>query len=686
MGIIEKSLAGLLLVSSAAIASDKHSMPEIVVTAEFRPVNIMTTPQSMSVVTANTIKARGAQQIQDIIGAVPNMTFDAGTARARFFQIRGIGEREQYADPINPSVGVIIDNVDFSGAGTIATMFDVKQVQVLRGPQGTRYGANALAGLIDITTNNPQKEFSAKFGVGAANYDTAHVYGIVTGPLSSSVDYRLAAEKYRSDGYTYNAYEHRNTVDKRAESTVRGKLKIDPGGNWSSLITAAEVDINDGYDAWSLNNSGVTLSDHPGKDTQKTKYAVDDTTWTFTPFNLRMIASIANSYMVYGYDEDWTYVGYAPNGYSSTDYYYRHRNTGSLELRAISNKAGNLFGGSTDWVTGIYLFDSHTRLRRVYTYLPAPFYSHYNFTTAAAFFQLDTALTSATTLSEGLRITDRNTTYYDSNGIAFHPQETLWGGQITLKHNVNDNTMTYVRAARGYKAGGFNPNGSLPKNLLQFSPEYLWELEAGLKTALLNDRLQLRTDVFYDWRRHQQVNSALVKVRPDGSSEFIDYLGNAASGKNLGLELETNWLATSNLSVFADVGLLRAKFNHYINQFGENLSGRDQAMAPHYNYNVGFNYDKGGWSYQLAVDGKGSYFFSDRHNVKSIPTVLVSSRLAYTTGPYTIALWGRNLTNKRYYTEAFGSFGNDPRNNYKVEPYYQFGAPRVVGATIEYKM
>ena len=142
MGMIQKSIAVLLLLPCAAMASD---IEEIVVTADFRPTNEMTLPQSVSVVTANTIKSRGAQQIEDIINTVPNMNFDSGTGRARFFQIRGIGEREQFIDPINPSVGVIIDGVDFSGAGTIATMLDVNQVEVLRGPQGTRYGANALA-------------------------------------------------------------------------------------------------------------------------------------------------------------------------------------------------------------------------------------------------------------------------------------------------------------------------------------------------------------------------------------------------------------------------------------------------------------------------------------------------------------------------------------------------------------
>ncbi|HKI74648.1 MAG TPA: TonB-dependent receptor plug domain-containing protein, partial [Pseudomonadales bacterium] len=433
MGNLNLALgAALLSAGSYAVAADKQ-IEEIVVTASFRPATELATPQSITVIDSATIRARAAAHFEDIIDAIPNMNFDSGTGRARFFQIRGIGEREQFIDPVNPSVGLIIDDVDFSGAGTIATMLDVDQVEVLRGPQGTRYGANALAGLINIKTNDPQDEFSANVGGMVGKYATASVHGVVTGPLSDNVDYRLAGRKYRSDGYTYNAFLHRHDVNKRAESTVRGKLKFDAGNNFRSILTASVIDVNDGYDAFSLDNSGITLSDQPGHDSQKSTYLVDDATWQLAPFNVKVIASVADSKMEYGYDEDWTYTGFDPNGYSSTDYYYRTRKTQSIEARLVSNDASRI-GGNTDWVTGVYLFNVNEDLRRVYTYLASDFYSTNDFTTAAAFFQFDTAITDATTVSEGLRIENRQTSYDDSNAVSFRPGETLWGGQLTLKH------------------------------------------------------------------------------------------------------------------------------------------------------------------------------------------------------------------------------------------------------------
>jgi iron complex outermembrane recepter protein len=111
------------------------------------------------VLDARLLQSAGLQHLQDVLGLVPNLNWSGGTSRPRYFQLRGIGELEQYQGAPNPSVGFLIDDIDFSGVGMPATSFDVEQVEVLRGPQGTRYGANALAGLINVrtTTRDPSR-------------------------------------------------------------------------------------------------------------------------------------------------------------------------------------------------------------------------------------------------------------------------------------------------------------------------------------------------------------------------------------------------------------------------------------------------------------------------------------------------------------------------------------------------
>jgi len=243
-----------------------------------------------------------------------------------------------------------------------------------------------------------------------------------------------------------------------------------------------------------------------------------------------------------------------------------------------------------------------------------------------------------------------------------------------------------VSLSRGYKAGGFNADGSLDADLRQFDAEYLLELELGAKASLVNDTLQLQAAVFIDKRQDQQVKSSLLRPRADGSTAFIDYLGNAARGTNRGLELSSRWTATDELSLFANLGLLQARFDEFINAAGADLAGRDQAQAPHYTYNIGADLNLGDWQANLSVDGKDEFYFSDRHSLQSTPYTLLNASLAYIQPQWRLSLWGRNLTNKDYTIRGFGSFGNDPRKGYITEPYVQFGEPRMVGLSAEYQL
>lgn len=672
-----------IITSLVATPIAMASLPEIIVTADYREANEMDTASSITVLTEEVIKSRSAQHFEDLIHSIPNLNFASGSNRARFFQIRGIGERSQFGDPLNSSVGLLIDNIDFSGAGTVATMMDVQQVEVLRGPQGTRYGANALAGLINIKTHDPEDKFSANFKVGAAEYGTKTIGGMITGPLSDTVQFRIAAENHSSDGYYENDFLNKDDTNNRDELTIRTKLNIQPNDNWSLKFIAAHVDIDNGYDAFSLDNNRHTYSDEPGHDRQESTSIGVESTWHLDRFDLVGILNAADSDIEYGFDEDWTFTGFHPLGFTSTDNYIRDRRTSSMEVRFISNESSRIFGGSTDWVAGAYLLSSKEDLLREYTFLESDFTSNYDFNTYAIFFQLDSSLTENIILSSGLRFERRDTTYDNSDAVKFKPRDNLWGGRLALKYFTNENTMTYASISRGYKAGGFNTDGSLDPDLREFDGEYLIEYELGVKSKWLDNRLHLRATLFYDDRRNQQVKSSIVRTRPDGSAEFIDFIGNAAEGTNKGLEIELDWYATEKLKISAGIGLLDAEFDEFINEFGEDLSGREQAHAPSYTANLAVAYRQDNWLFQVSIDSKDDFFFSDRHDVKSDPYVLLNANVGYETELWKISIWGRNLTDKDYFTRAFGSFGNDPRKNFITEPYFQFGEPRIVGVTLE---
>jgi outer membrane receptor for ferrienterochelin and colicin len=129
---------------------------EIVVTASLRgAATVRETPASIAVLDAATVQTAAVQHFEEIAALVANLNWSGEGSRARYFQVRGTGELEQYEGAPNASVGFIVDDIDFSGLGGIATTFDTERVEVLRGPQGTRYGANALGGLIYVQTAAP---------------------------------------------------------------------------------------------------------------------------------------------------------------------------------------------------------------------------------------------------------------------------------------------------------------------------------------------------------------------------------------------------------------------------------------------------------------------------------------------------------------------------------------------------
>lgn len=173
-----------LMISSSALSG--QTIEEIFVTSDFHSPEINTLANSVTVFNDTLIKKAGAQHLENLLGRAPNVNYSSGASRGRFFQIRGIGERSQFVNPINPSVGLIVDGIDFTGLGLSATTLDIEQIEILRGPQGTLYGANALGGLIHLSSNAPSEEYSGSLNAQLSDYDGRSLDVVVSGPVSNN--------------------------------------------------------------------------------------------------------------------------------------------------------------------------------------------------------------------------------------------------------------------------------------------------------------------------------------------------------------------------------------------------------------------------------------------------------------------------------------------------------------------
>ena len=267
---LRKGCVGLLFTLAGALANASQSIEEVVVTAEFRPVTAAEVPGSVSVLSPD---ANGdlINHIDELLSRAANVNLTSGASRARFIQIRGIGERSQFVEPLNPSVGLLVDGVDLSGLGGAATLFDVQQIEVLRGPQGTLYGANALAGLINVVTPEATEDLSGFLKIDGGNYGARGVGAVLSGPVTDEIGFRISARQYQDDGFIDNIYLNRDDTNARDERSLRAKLQgSSDQGSWQ--LALGSVDVDNGYDAFSLDNDRNTRSDEPGRDAQETSY------------------------------------------------------------------------------------------------------------------------------------------------------------------------------------------------------------------------------------------------------------------------------------------------------------------------------------------------------------------------------------------------------------------------------
>ncbi|XOV78497.1 MAG: TonB-dependent receptor [Aestuariibacter sp.] len=660
----------------------------IVVTSDFRQLTVDKLPASASVISSAAIKERQAVHLEEVFGAAANVNVASGASRGRFVQIRGIGERSQFAEPINPSVGFVIDDLDFSGTMGVGTLFDIQQVEVLKGPQGTTFGSSAMAGIVKIQTKEADGAESGEVSLSVAEQATIKLNAAYGNQLTDKLNFRAAVQQYQSDGYIDNLFLNRDDTDDIDELSARLKLRYLASDNVTFDFALHAFDIDNGFDAFSLDNTRQTLSDQPGFDRQDTLALSGKVLWQLDSVDVIGALTHSNSDIDYGYDEDWTFDGFHPIGYSSVDYYFRKRDTDSLDVKLRSKQSIDLGGNELDWVIGVFAKNTDESLLRQYTFADSDFTSDYSTDSFAAYGEAYIALNEDLTLTTGLRIERSELDYSDSNSFDDSVSDTLLGGRLVLDYQASKHVLLYAGINRGFKLGGFNPDPRVTSEQRFFEPEYNWNYEAGVKQTLADGDGFVGFSIFYMDRTNTQIaDFATEEIDDSGATSFIDIIDNADVAKNFGAEFEARYYFTDSVDMFVNLGLLEAKFQNYTNAKGELIPERDQAQAPSYTFNVGLNYRFGNdWKLRIEADGKDGYYFSDGHNERSKEYTLFNASLTKHWRDIRFDLWGKNLFDQTYYTRGFGGFSNDPRDGYfPAEPYYQIGNGRMLGVTATYQ-
>lgn len=695
---VAASLAFLCVSFTTVIATAEEILDEIIVSADFRARTAAKLPASVTVLDGAHIETAAVQHFEELLQFVPNMNFSGDGNRARYFQIRGVGELEQYEGAPNPSVGFLIDDIDFSGIGTVATLFDIQQVEVLRGPQGSRYGANALGGLIYMQSTAPTAEKAGRLKLDAGGDGTFSAGVAVGGPLRADGDlnYRVSAHHYQDNGFRDNPFLGRDDTNGRDETTLRGKLRWEAGEDWALDFSAMYSDIDDNYDGFAIDNSLTVLSDKPGKDAQESLGASIKATWSGSDrFALTSITTAANSDVIFSFDADWgNPESWLPFTYDFISVNDRSRKTTSQEFRLTSTDAGRIFSNTTDWLIGVYAMqlddDIQTQNQGIlidpdpvfgYTFeVDDSLVANYEALNLAAFGQLDIAIGDSSQFGVGLRLERRSTDYANSSGLSFDPGETMIGGELTFSHDISDETRGFITLSRGFKAGGFNPGLGIPETRREFDTEYVWNLEAGIKARWLDDNLRFNAAFFVSEREDQQIRTSFQLV-PNDPASFVFFTDNAEKGRATGFEADVRWLPAEYLELYATIGLLNAE----VRRFGRpevNLDGRDQAHAPPSSVSLGGIYrHASGFFARADLVARDAFFFDYSHDQKSTAYELVNLRFGYEAERWSAQLWARNVFDEQYAVRGF-FFGNEPPL-FENSLYIRQGDPRQIGVTFE---
>ncbi|MEA3404977.1 MAG: TonB-dependent receptor, partial [Pseudomonadota bacterium] len=374
--------------------------------------------------------------------------------------------------------------------------------------------------------------------------------------------------------------------------------------------------------------------------------------------------------------------------------FLRERNNSTVDIRLLSSENGRIFNNTTDWVVGIYQNNQDEDATTNYINLDYdavyPTDSEFSTRNQALYSQLDYHATKQLSYTLGLRAESYQSDYQDSNNQENDFDETLFGGKLGVAYAYNASQKAYASLAKSFKTGGINNDTNIPESSRNFDTEYLWNLETGLKSNLLNGDLKTRLALFYSKRVNPQVSASYQYLDEDDNRKFAIYNRNIDEGFNYGLEAEADWSVNNDWSLLGSLGLLQSGLDEY--EYTDKYSeitylikdGRDQAHAPNYQFTVGAeHYLTNNWVLSANLEGKDGFYFSDSHNAKSSAYTLVNASAEFSDKNLTVTFWARNLLDREYDVRGF-MFGNNPSDGYTPTNYTQKGEPRTVGITARY--
>ncbi len=691
-------LSGALLATAARADEGPSAAPATVqleplrVTADLWETPLDRIAASVSAYGPETLAGGSVRHFGDLVDQIPNLTYTGGTSRPRYFQIRGVGENSQFeGETPDSSVRFLVDDLDFTGLGSVGSTFDVRQVEVLRGPQAGAFGANAAGGVVRLVTNEPTP-YATGAVEGTVGTDGLREAGVaIGGPLlpgaPEKLMFRLAFNGHVGDGFRRNALLDADT-NARDERAARLKLTWNPGASWRWDATVLVADADNGYDEFALDNNGrFTFSNEPGRDRQESRAGSLRGVYSgWQDVRFTTVTSATGTDSIYGYDADWT-IGYPndPDGPAGTqpgtydDWFSdlrRDRRAYSQEFRLDSESEQDALGWIDRWTLGVYgsAIKENGRYTDPFTNMPI----RYEGENAAIFGQVGHDFGAVDRLTVGLR------GEWVASDSDFAPRfdDTLWGGKVAWEHDFTTDQSGFASVTRGYKAGGVAVDARLGANDPRtYATETLWNYELGLRSRFFDKQVANRLTAFWISRRDTQVRDSA-----GFGGNFYFYTDNGDDAEIFGLEDEATWLLPDFWSVTATLALMNSDLDRFALSNGVNIGGgRELANVPAYGYSLAVRRaPTRGLFGGVEFVARDRYYESNTHAEQRRAYQVANATLGYAWSDWSVTFWGRNLFDEEYDKRVF-FFGNDAASGYAPTRYVSRADPRQFGVSAAYR-
>ncbi len=673
----------------SSFSAKKKTLEEVVVTAQRRQENLSDVPISVVAISDDTLSSAGVNGTSAIPDMVPSVQLVRSGPSGMFF-VRGVGNTsggtgEEGANALYVD-GVFLPDLKQS----VLKFNNIERIEVLKGPQGTLFGRNSSGGLINVITREPDQEQVASIKVGAANYNTQTVQAYAASPLTDTLSADIAVTSTnQSDGWGTNV-QTGNDVGKGWDWGVRSKWVWRPS-DMTKITTAVEYNkqSNDSTTSFRLAQGSYGLAPGVGSfependpyDTQSGDHQFNKQRTYGASVTAEFDLGFATLTSITAHRDNKNLSALDPDTGPLPFYHIDiHSTTKSLqqELRLASNQTTPL-----SWQTGVFLLETENEL------LPqessglaltsvgggTEVYSQLTTWSSSAFGEMTYQLSDATQLTAGLRYTlDKRKiiaeqSFYNTSIPVIEFDDKVDDEEVTyrlaLRHDLTDTMNVYASYNRGFKSGTYSMTSFRDAPV---EPQVIDAYEVGLKSTWAEDRLRLNAALFhYDISDYQVRSVTGIGADP--------LLLNAAEVQVDGVEVEFEALLTDNLKLFGSVSYLDSKFEDFplapytvsnpMSVGGsqtviQSAKGNDTPLAPDVAGNIGVNFtvplSQGELDMTLLYNYNDGFSFEPDNRLQQPSYDTVNGSIRYRANEnWTLELWGRNLTDERYYVQKLGS-------------------------------